>query len=227
MDNVSGLADTSQKFANFLTIARKYRYHCVYIFHTIHPEKGISKSILSQTNILNIFPASVLLNTVKKILESNRIQNTNKYIPVNSLWVTRLFIQIANTNKKTCLNIDCTGFNPIGPGRYRTGAKDTNSQTCFFNKVDDDHMFNVFVSKRTKREEEPEKILFETEGVKSKTNNETYSAISELENLTGNGLPNVANSEPAARFSDFEDGKHRGKIRRGRKSAKPKFLPGR
>ena len=43
MDDVSGLADTSQKFASFLTVARKFRYHCVYIFHTIHPEKGIWK----------------------------------------------------------------------------------------------------------------------------------------------------------------------------------------
>ena len=172
MDDVSGLPDNLQKFANFLTIARKYRYHCVDIIHTIHPEKSIWKSILSQTNILNIFPASVPLNSMKKILESNCIQNT-KYIPVNSLWVTKLFIQIANTDEKTCLTIYCTGLNPIGPGRYRTGAEDPYSQTCFFNKADDDHMFNVFVSKRIKREEKPDKILFEIEGVKSKTNIET------------------------------------------------------
>ena len=62
MDNVCGLADTSQKFASFLTIARKFRYHCVYIFHAIHPEKSIWKSILSQTNTLNVFP----LSSVKK-----------------------------------------------------------------------------------------------------------------------------------------------------------------
>ena len=55
MDDVSGLADTSSKFASFLTVARKYKYHCLYIFHTIHPEKSIWKTILSQTNILNIF----------------------------------------------------------------------------------------------------------------------------------------------------------------------------
>ena len=70
MDNVSGLADTSQKFASFLTIARKFRYHCVYISHTIHPKKSIWKSILSQTNILNVFP----LSSVKKILEANCIK---------------------------------------------------------------------------------------------------------------------------------------------------------
>ena len=67
MDDASGLADSSQKFASFLTIARKFRYHSVYIFQTIHPEKGIWRSILLQTNILNIFPAYVPLDTVKKI----------------------------------------------------------------------------------------------------------------------------------------------------------------
>ena len=93
MDDVSGLADNSIKFANFLTVARKFGYHCLYIFHTIHPEKAIWRTILSQTNLLNIFPASVPLSTVKKVLEANCIRNSNKYIPVNSLWVTKLFIK--------------------------------------------------------------------------------------------------------------------------------------
>ena len=89
-------------------------------------------------------------------------------------------------------------------------------------------MFNVFVSKRIKREETPDKILFEIEGVKSQTNNETYSAVSELENLTGDGLSNVTtNFESAIGFSDFENRRVEGKIRRGWKSAKPKFLSGR
>ena len=39
-DDVSGLADNSKKFASFLTVARKYNYNCVYIFHTIYPEKA-------------------------------------------------------------------------------------------------------------------------------------------------------------------------------------------
>ena len=39
-DDVSGLADTSKKFVSFLTVARKYSYNCVYIFHTIYPEKS-------------------------------------------------------------------------------------------------------------------------------------------------------------------------------------------
>ena len=120
MDDVSGLADLFIKFANFLTIARKYRYHCVYIFHTVHPEKSVWKTIMSQTNMFNIFPASVPIGTIKKALEANCIRKTTKYIPVNSLWITKLFIQLANNESdKTCLTIYCTGLNSNDPGRFR------------------------------------------------------------------------------------------------------------
>ena len=79
-DNVSGLADNSKKFASFLTFARKCNYNCVYIFHTIYPKKANWRSILSQTNIYNIFPATVPLNSVRKILEGACIRKTSKYI---------------------------------------------------------------------------------------------------------------------------------------------------
>ena len=65
-DDVSGLADNSKKFASFLTVARKYKYNCVYIFHTIYPEKANWQTILSQTNIFNIFPASISLTTSER-----------------------------------------------------------------------------------------------------------------------------------------------------------------
>ena len=52
-DDVSGLADDSKKFVSFLTVAGKYRYSCVYIFHTIYPEKANWPTILSQ--IFSIF----------------------------------------------------------------------------------------------------------------------------------------------------------------------------
>ena len=121
------------QIANFLTVARNFGYHCLYIFHATHPEKSLWKTILSQTNLLNIFPASVPLSTVKKVLEANCIRNSNKYIPVNSLWITKLFIRLANNEtEKTCLTIDCTGFNPNGPGRFRTDAANLLTQTCFF-----------------------------------------------------------------------------------------------
>ena len=39
MDDVSGLADRSNDFANFLSVARKFNFTCVYVFHTIHSSR--------------------------------------------------------------------------------------------------------------------------------------------------------------------------------------------
>ena len=45
-DQVSGIADNCKKFAEFLTVCRKYRYHCIYVFHIIMPENQIWQKIL-------------------------------------------------------------------------------------------------------------------------------------------------------------------------------------
>ena len=46
MDDVSGVADVSKKFANFLTVSRKFGYQCVYLFHVIAPSTQICKNNL-------------------------------------------------------------------------------------------------------------------------------------------------------------------------------------
>ena len=68
IDDVSGVANVSEKFANFLTISRKFVYNCDYSFHVIVPASQIWQKIISQTNTFNIFPASVPHNTVAKII---------------------------------------------------------------------------------------------------------------------------------------------------------------
>ena len=35
MDEMSSLADRSNTFTNFLTVTRKFCYHCVYIFNIV------------------------------------------------------------------------------------------------------------------------------------------------------------------------------------------------
>ena len=41
MDDVSGIADVSKKFSNFLTVSRKFGYNCVYVFHVIVPSSQV------------------------------------------------------------------------------------------------------------------------------------------------------------------------------------------
>ena len=51
-NDVSGLADRSDEFANFLTVYRKYGLTCVYIFHTIYPTRQNWQMIMSQTQMV-------------------------------------------------------------------------------------------------------------------------------------------------------------------------------
>ena len=74
-----------KKIASFLTVSRKFGYNCVYVFHVIVPASQIWQKIISQTNIFNIFPASILHNTVVKIIQSNCILQSKKYVPARSL----------------------------------------------------------------------------------------------------------------------------------------------
>ena len=116
MDDVSGVADVSKKFANFLTVSRKFGYNCVYVFHVIVPSIQMWQKIISQTNIFNLFPASVPCNAVAKIIQSNCILQTKKYVPARSLWLNRVFTDLANSHEKLCLTMDCGYINKNGPG---------------------------------------------------------------------------------------------------------------
>ena len=92
-----------------------------FIFFTLFaPSSQIWQKIISQTNILNIFPASVPYNTVSKIIQSNCILQSKIYVPARSLRLSRVFSDLANIHEKHCLTIDCGYLNKNGPGRYRS-----------------------------------------------------------------------------------------------------------
>ena len=174
MDNVPGLADRSNIFANFLTVTRKFGYHCVYIFHIILPEKEIWKEIISQTNVFNVFSSSVPFQTVARLLQLNIVGTTTKYLPARSLWINKLFIELANHDEKTCVTIVCSGINKNGPGRFRTEANNPDKQVCYFNGQNNDQMFVVFTSNRINQKETKKGIYFQIDRVRSKTDEDTF-----------------------------------------------------
>ena len=195
-DDVSGLADHSNKFANFLTVARKYKYNCIYIFHTIYPEKSTWKTILSQTNIFNIFPASVSLNSVRRILDGSYVRKTTRYIPRSLLWINRLFIELANKSKKVCLTLDCSNTNRDGPSRFRSDADNPEKQVCYFNTPTDEQVYNEFIARRIKSKELKNEIQFEITDVKSKSKkNVIFDVSSKIEKLVNNDTSTGRTSE--------------------------------
>ena len=241
-DDVSGLADNSNKFASFLTVARKYKYNCVYIFHTIYPEKATWKTILSQTNIFNIFPASVSLNTVKRILEGSCVRKTTKYIPRSLLWINRLFIELANKSQKVCLTLDCSNTNRDGPSRFRSDADNPDKQVCYFNTPTDEQVYNEFIARRIKLKELKDEIQFEITDVKSKSNkNVVFDISSKIEKLVSENGTSSSGLSETLKFRTGETFAGRG-IRRSRgnntkrnfistgennERAKPRYLLGR
>ena len=108
----------------------KYIGTAVFIFFIQYFQKRqIGDQFLSQANIYNIFPGTVPLSSIWKILETVCSRKTIKYIPQNALWLNRLFIEVANRDDRLCLTTDCSGINKDGPGRFRTEADNPEFQT--------------------------------------------------------------------------------------------------
>ena len=235
MDDVSGIAHVSKTFSNFLTVSRKFGYNCDYAFCVDVPSSQVWQKIISQTKIFNIFRASVPFNTVSKIIQSNSILQSKKYVPARSFWLNQVFSDLENSHEKHCLAIDCGYLNKNCPGHYRSSADNPDRQVCFFNKPGDNVFYNTFISERIKEGEYSEGIYFKIEKVRGNNDKEKLYAKRILEDGTGNVRSDgtFAASKPEQdgagvirpgnkRFGDsFEN-----LYRRKRKSAKPKFLSG-
>ena len=196
----------------------------------LYSKKKFGKKNISQTNIFSIFPASVPFQTITKILQTNV---STKYLQTRSLWINKLFIELANRNERICLSIACSGNNINGPGRFRTKAHNPEEQIYYFNNQNDDQLFNVFVSKRVNEINSTDGIYFQIERVRSKTNSETFDAKVELSSLLQNGSDNDITSTKygdgfGPGYHRFGDGRNiKQTEKKQRRSVRPKFYSGR
>ena len=84
------------------------------------------------------------------------------------MWLNRVFTDLANTDKRYCLTIDCSGVNKNSPGRYRTQADDVEKQVCYFNEPNGDRLYNIFISNKIKTENFSNGIYFKINRVQDK-----------------------------------------------------------
>ena len=131
MDDVSGLADKSEDFCNFLAVSRKYGFSCVYVFHTIYPGRQSWEMIMSQTHIFNFFPGSIHSGRILKTLSLFASRQKHTYLPNNQVWLNKLYFQISNSKEKKCLTVDTRDVNDLGPGKFRTSAENNEEQNLF------------------------------------------------------------------------------------------------
>ena len=162
----------------------------IHAFTFFTPGKSIQENQYGKQffhkRIFNIFPGSVSLTSVWKIL-GVCIRKTREYIPQSVLWPSRhfielanrdvtvcltlLFIELSNRNDRVCLTLDCSGINKDGPGKFITEADKPDFQT-YFNLTNDEQAYNKFVSKRINEREANYRIQFKIVHLKSKSNRE-------------------------------------------------------
>ena len=65
-------------------------------------------------------------------------------------WLNRVSTDLANSQEKYCLTIDCDYINKNGSGRYRSSAENPEKQPCYFiservkgDKFDDGIYFKI------------------------------------------------------------------------------------
>ena len=148
MDDVSGLADKSDDFTNFLTVSQKYGKTCVYIFHTIYPSGKNSEMTMRQTQIFNFFRGSVHSSAINRTFSLFANRYKKSYLPMHNIWLNRLYFDISNSRQKQCLTVDTRDVKDLGPGKLRAQADNGTRQICYFNRNKTDTGFNSFVATR-------------------------------------------------------------------------------
>ena len=143
MDDVSGLVDKSENFANLLTVSRKFGFTCIYII-LFTLQETIGKWYCHKP----IFPGSIQASSVVKVLCSYCSRYTYEYIPHRGLWINRLYFNISSSNKKQYLTIDIRDINDLGPSRFRIQADNNQEQICYYNRNKKGKMFNCFLALR-------------------------------------------------------------------------------
>ena len=98
----------------------------VHVFHTIYSTRQNWQMILAQAKTNDIFPGSLQISSILKILSSFCSRYKYNYIPGRDLWINGLYFNASNSSKRKYLIIDTRAVNELGPAKFRTHA-DNNS----------------------------------------------------------------------------------------------------
>lgn len=134
MDGVSGLANIFNDFGRFFTTSCKFGYTWIYLFHILYLSKHNREMMIYQRKTFNIFPGSIQLFSISKILYVNCNREIFDYIPVRGVSLNRPYFEISNSKEKICLTIDYRNFNSLGLAKYRTNAGSDTEQFCYLNQ---------------------------------------------------------------------------------------------
>ena len=114
----------------------------------MYPSKQNWQMIISQTKIFKIFSSSIQISSISRILTANCKRYAYEYIPTREFWLNRLYFEISNSNKKTCLTIDCRNFNALGPPKFRTKTDSRAEKIWHCNRNRKDKSFDRVLAVR-------------------------------------------------------------------------------
>ena len=100
----------------------------------MYPSKLNWHKIVLQTKTFNLFPGSIKISSISKILSTSCNRDSFDHILNRDLWLNRPYFEISNSNKRDCQKIDCCNFNLIGSSKYRTSAESDKQQICYYNR---------------------------------------------------------------------------------------------
>ena len=147
MDDVSGFAEKSDNFANFLTLSRKYGFSCLYVFHTIYPNRQNWEMIIAQTHIFNFFPGSIHISKILKTLSLFANRYKNSYVLSPKIWLNKLYFDIQTSKEKQCLTTDTRPINGLSPGKFGTSADNGKNRFAIIIEVEVTHILILFLPK--------------------------------------------------------------------------------
>ena len=101
MDDVSGLADRSNDFSDFLAVSRKYSFSCLYVFYTIYLGRQNWEMIISQVHSLNFFPGSIHNSRILKTLSLFASRQKSTYLPIKTFGLINSIFKYLTLKKKS------------------------------------------------------------------------------------------------------------------------------
>ena len=146
-----------------------------------------------KTNNGNIFPSTIQLGNILKILTNNCDRETINYIPARDLWINRLYLSLSNESKYFCSTIYCRKSDPA---KYRTNADGNFEQFCYYGQNKKDRLFNKFLAKRV--EQRNNSLVFQIHSMINITKScetKIYEAVQELKSLVKHNDGNDRSSD--------------------------------
>ena len=146
-----------------------------------------------KTNNGNIFPSTIQLGNILKILTNNCDRETINYIPARDLWINRLYLSLSNESKYSCSTIYCRKSDPA---KYRTNADGNFEQFCYYGQNKKDRLFNKFLAKRV--EQRNNSLVFQIHSMINLTKScetKIYEAVQELKSLVKHNDGNDRSSD--------------------------------